>query len=115
MLERAVGLNPARESASPGSEQTDRGRSAEPVLAKIRKWLVPAGGWGLAAAASIAVCFVGFRLGAGDGATGANVVRTAGSDELLADFSLGYFETGWTEDDEDPLYWDFNVNGEGSA
>jgi hypothetical protein len=116
MIDRALALNPVREAAAAQPRRTaDRERSTESILTTIRDWLVPAGGWGLAAAASLAVCFIGFQLGGGGHGSGSSATPASGSDDLIADFSLGYFEDGWAEEDEAPLYWNFDVNGEGSA
>lgn len=121
LVARAVALHPAlREMESPAPATTPR--RSDPthedrpsVLASIRDWLLPAGGWGLAAAASIALCLIGYQLGSG-GASSAASTANGNGDAMLADFSLGYFDAaGSTADADEDAYWSFELVGEGSA
>ena len=68
------------------------GRRTRPAEESRRRWRIAdwraAGGWGLGAAASIAICFVGYQAGAGFG-----LGRTIADERLLSEVSFGLLST----------------------
>lgn len=73
--------------------ETRRGPAASRRGLRLADWLAPAigpGRWGMAAAASIAICFVGYRVG-----SGRPMLDTVTTDDLLlAEMSFGLLNGG---------------------